>query len=140
MLLFPYALGEVELFEEANYLRSPVHIVPEWYFCSSYAILRSVPSKSLGVLIIGIRIGILFLYPYSMGYVAPVSRVRRSSWVVFLVMQAYLSYLGFSPISQPFVYLSLIRTLFYFLYHLSIMALNVLASKCFRVAPLSPNT
>jgi hypothetical protein len=29
LLLYPYSLGEVELFEEANYLNSPVHIVPE---------------------------------------------------------------------------------------------------------------
>lgn len=29
ILLYPYSLGEVELFEEANFLSSPVHIVPE---------------------------------------------------------------------------------------------------------------
>lgn len=29
ILLWPYRLGEVELFEEANFLNSPVHIVPE---------------------------------------------------------------------------------------------------------------
>jgi len=29
ILLYPYALGEVELFEESNILSSPAHIVPE---------------------------------------------------------------------------------------------------------------
>ena len=29
ILLFPYSLGEVELFEEANFLNSPDHIIPE---------------------------------------------------------------------------------------------------------------
>lgn len=29
ILVFPYSLGEVELFEEANSLNSPIHILPE---------------------------------------------------------------------------------------------------------------
>lgn len=133
ILLFPYALGEVELFEEANYLRSPVHIVPEWYFCSSYAILRRVPSKGLGVIIMVLRIGVLFLYPYSIGYVAPIREVRRSGWVTFILLQVYLRYLGFSPIRQPFVLLSLVRTFAYFVYHFLLIAINMLVSELFIV-------
>lgn len=78
MLTFPYSLGEVELFEEANTLNSPIHILPEWYFLSQYAILRSVPSKGIGVLLIFLRIFILFLYPFTRSYVSPISRIRLS--------------------------------------------------------------
>lgn len=131
ILLFPYSIGEVELFEEANYLSSPVHIVPEWYFCSAYAILRRVPSKGIGVLIIGARVGILFVYPYSIGYITPIRGVRHSGWVVFFVIQVYLRYLGFSPIRQPFVFLSLVRTLFYFVYHFSIIGINLMTREIF---------
>ena len=73
MLLYPYSLGEVELFEEANFLNSPAHIIPEWYFCVSYAILRRVPSKGMGVMIIAARVAILFLYPLSANYITPAS-------------------------------------------------------------------
>jgi len=48
--LVPYSLAEPELFQEANALTSPVHIVPEWYFCAFYGILRRIPNKSVGVL------------------------------------------------------------------------------------------
>jgi len=48
-LLYPFNLGDPEIFREANPLLSPSHIVPEWYFLSRYAILRSIPNKSLGL-------------------------------------------------------------------------------------------
>jgi len=75
ILLFPYSLGEVELFEEANFLNSPVHIVPEWYFCSQYAILRSVPSKAIGVVAIGLRIVVFFIYPRTIRYITPARNI-----------------------------------------------------------------
>jgi quinol-cytochrome oxidoreductase complex cytochrome b subunit len=71
ILLFPYALGEVELYEEANPINSPLHIVPEWYFCAQYAILRRVPDKGIGVILILLSIMVFFLYPMSVGYVTP---------------------------------------------------------------------
>jgi quinol-cytochrome oxidoreductase complex cytochrome b subunit len=80
IIAFPYSLGEVELFEEANTLNSPLHILPEWYFLSQYAILRSVPSKGIGVLLIFLRIGILLLYPFTRSYVSPISGISSSIW------------------------------------------------------------
>lgn len=83
ILILPYSLGEVELFEETNTLSSPVHIVPEWYFCIQYAILRSVPSKSIGVVIILLSILVFFIYPSSIGYISPASNIRRTTWIFF---------------------------------------------------------
>lgn len=71
VLLFPYTLGEVELFEEANPLVSPAHVVPEFYFLAAYAVLRRVPSKGVGVLLMGASIAIYFVYPHSISYVTP---------------------------------------------------------------------
>jgi len=42
---------------------TPEHIVPEWYFLPSYAILRSIPNKLLGVLALFASILILLLLP-----------------------------------------------------------------------------
>ncbi|MEY3973775.1 MAG: hypothetical protein RIS59_136, partial [Pseudomonadota bacterium] len=39
---------EAPNFEPANSLQTPAHIAPVWYFTPFYAILRAVPSKSMG--------------------------------------------------------------------------------------------
>lgn len=46
---FPNALGDVENYIEGNPLVTPAAIVPEFYLLPFYAILRSIPSKLLGV-------------------------------------------------------------------------------------------
>jgi len=125
MLLYPYSLGEVELFEEANFLNSPAHIIPEWYFCLRYAILRRVPSKRVGVFIIAIRVVVLFLYPLSANYITPASNERVGVWVVLFTLQVYLTYLGFRPIRQPFMLVALISTAVYFLFHVYNIVINV---------------
>jgi ubiquinol-cytochrome c reductase cytochrome b subunit len=43
----------------ANALITPKHITPEWYFEPFYAILRSIPSKLGGVVVMGLSLGIL---------------------------------------------------------------------------------
>jgi ubiquinol-cytochrome c reductase cytochrome b subunit len=44
-------------------LVTPSHIVPEWYFTPFYAILRSCPSKTGGVISMALSIVVLFLIP-----------------------------------------------------------------------------
>src|SRR3974390_3455581 len=46
----PNFLGDPNNFTPANPLQTPADIVPEWYFLPYYAILRSVPNKLGGVL------------------------------------------------------------------------------------------
>lgn len=48
---FPWVLGHVENATVANALVTPRHIVPEWYFLPFYAMLRSVPHKAVGVVL-----------------------------------------------------------------------------------------
>lgn len=50
--LFPFSLGDCENLKEANLIRSPVHIQPEWYFLFLYAVLRAIPNKLGGVVAI----------------------------------------------------------------------------------------
>ncbi len=51
-------------FEVANGLKTPAHIAPVWYFTPFYAILRAVPDKLLGVIMMGLSIVVLFLLPW----------------------------------------------------------------------------
>ena len=48
-------------FEPANLKATPEHIAPVWYFTPFYAILRAVPSKLGGVVLMGGAIFVLFL-------------------------------------------------------------------------------
>jgi len=61
VLNIPNLLGDVENFNPANPLITPVHIQPEWYFLFAYVILRSIPSKLGGVLALVISILILII-------------------------------------------------------------------------------
>merc|ERR1712179_508749 len=47
---------------EACALLTPLHIVPEWYFLCQYAMLKAVPNKNAGFIILLTSILILFLF------------------------------------------------------------------------------
>ena len=47
----PNFLGHADNYIQANRLVTPPHIVPEWYYLPLYAILRSVPDKLFGVIL-----------------------------------------------------------------------------------------
>jgi len=57
---YPDIFIDPENMNEANPLKAPVHIQPEWYFLFAYAILRSITSKLGGVLALIFSILILF--------------------------------------------------------------------------------
>jgi len=60
----PNFFGEADNYIPANPLVTPEHIVPEWYFLPYYAILRSVPDKLSGVLLMFSSILVLFIVPW----------------------------------------------------------------------------
>jgi ubiquinol-cytochrome c reductase cytochrome b subunit len=60
----PDYLGDTENYVQGNPLVTPPSIEPEWYFLPFYAILRSVPNKLLGVLLMGGAVFMLFLMPW----------------------------------------------------------------------------
>lgn len=63
VILVPNLLGHSDNSIEANMMFTPVHIVPEWYFLPFYGILRSVPQKLGGVLLMILSIVCLFTLP-----------------------------------------------------------------------------
>ena len=60
----PNYLGHPDNYIQADPLVTPSHIVPEWYFLPFYAILRSIPSKIVGVTIMFLSILVLILFPF----------------------------------------------------------------------------
>ncbi|MEE4293707.1 MAG: cytochrome bc complex cytochrome b subunit [Xanthomonadales bacterium] len=55
---------EHDNFIPADPLVTPAHIKPVWYFTPYYAILKAVPDKLMGVILMGISVGVLFLLPW----------------------------------------------------------------------------
>ncbi len=84
----PEALGKVDNQVAADPLKTPAHIVPEWYLLPFYAILRAIPDKLTGVLALGGAIAMLFILPWldtskvrSMRY-RPTYRMFFFAWIV----------------------------------------------------------
>ena len=55
---------EHDNFVPADPLVTPTHIKPVWYFTPYYAILKAVPDKLMGVLLMFAAVGILFFLPW----------------------------------------------------------------------------
>jgi len=62
---YPDYFGHCDNYVPANNLVTPSHLVPEWYFLSYYATLRSTPSKLGGLLSMFISILLYFVGPFS---------------------------------------------------------------------------
>jgi quinol-cytochrome oxidoreductase complex cytochrome b subunit len=55
----PNYLAHPDNYIKANCLMTPRHVVPEWYFLPYYAMLRCIPHKSAGILIM---LGSIFMF------------------------------------------------------------------------------
>jgi len=60
----PDLLGDPENFNISSIVTTPTHIKPEWYFLFAYAILRCIPSKLGGVVLMVMSIFMLFVVPF----------------------------------------------------------------------------
>lgn len=127
LFYLPNYLGHADNYIEANALVTPAHIVPEWYFLPFYAILRAVPDKLGGVVLMFGAIAVLFILPW-----LDTSKIRsgafRSVWFktafwVFAVNAVILGWLGSQPAEGIFVILARITTAYYFAYFLIILPL-----------------
>ncbi len=127
----PNMLGHPDNYIPANPMSTPAHIVPEWYFWPFYAILRAftvdfffVPAKLLGVLAMFAAILVWFFLPWldkspvRSGHYRPL--YRKFFWVLVVVM-AVLFYCGGAPAEEPYVMLSQVATMYYFLHFLVIV-------------------
>jgi ubiquinol-cytochrome c reductase cytochrome b subunit len=120
----PNYLGHPDNYIPANPLVTPAHIVPEWYFLPFYAILRAVPDKLGGVVLMGGAIIVLFFLPWldtskvrSMRF-RPITRIIFLLWTVNFFV---LMWVGGKPAEQPYVLISQVCTMFYFVYFLVVL-------------------
>jgi ubiquinol-cytochrome c reductase cytochrome b subunit len=122
----PTYMGHAINFEPANPLVTPAHIVPEWYFLPYYAILRAVPDKLLGVVLMFGSILILLALPWldtSKVKSATFRPIYRQFFWVFVVVTIVLGVVGANPPEGGWLILGRIATVYYFLHFLVILPL-----------------
>lgn len=119
-LYFPNRLGDPDNFIPANPLATPIHIKPEWYFLWAYAILRSVPNKLGGVLVIFSAILYFLVLPYRIGKSISFSFIRQILFWGFVVNLFLLTWIGGSPVESPYEGIGQICTVNYFILLISI--------------------
>ena len=125
MFFFPEAGGyfiELANFEEANPLNTPEHIAPVWYYSPYYAMLRAVPDKFGGLIVMSSAIAILFVMPWldrskaaSIRYKGVLSKIAM---ILFVLSWILLTWLGTVPVTELRKTLSIIGTIIYFAFFL----------------------
>jgi len=113
----PDYLGSPDNYVQGNPLVTPSSIEPEWYFLPFYAILRSVPNKLLGVILMFGAVVMIFLMPWL--DTSPVRSAKFRPWYQwcfwFFVADAML--LGLVGSQHPegiWVLLGRVGTFYYF--------------------------
>ncbi len=138
VFFLPDYLGHADNYIPADPLKTPAHIVPEWYFLPFYAILRAIDfnivvpfteivlidSKLGGVLAMFGAIVVLFFVPW-----LDTSDVRSTNYRpmykiffwLFVINSIFLGYLGSRPAEGIWIPLMKASTFWYFFHFLVIM-------------------
>ena len=120
----PNYLGHPDNYIPANPMVTPAHIVPEWYFLPFYAILRAVPSKLGGVLLMFGAIVILFFLPWLDKSPVRSANYRpyfKVAFWVFVIDVLILGYVGGKPAEDPYLTISRVASLYYFFHFLVLL-------------------
>jgi len=109
---------EHDNFVAANPMVTPVHIKPVWYFTPYYAMLRAIPDKLLGVIVMGAATLIFFAVPWldrskvrSIRYRGPITKIMITLFVISFIV---LGWLGMQSGSDTQKLVAQILTFFYF--------------------------
>ncbi|MEK9687038.1 MAG: cytochrome bc complex cytochrome b subunit [Gammaproteobacteria bacterium] len=104
-------------FEPADSLQTPEHIAPVWYFTPFYAMLRAVPSKLGGVLLMGLAILLPIFLPWLDKCKVKSIRYRgvtfKIALALFTLSFIVLGYLGLQPATGVFTLLARVFSAIY---------------------------
>lgn len=121
---YPNTLGHPDNYIEANPMKTPLHIVPEWYFLPFYAILRSIPNKIGGVIAMFGSLIILLTIPFTNS-----SEIRSTAfrpvfkvcyWLLVITF-LLLGWVGQCPVEYPYTEIGIISMIYYFLFFIIVI-------------------
>ncbi len=105
-------------FEPADTMATPEHIAPVWYFTPYYAILRAVPDKLWGAILMGLAVLLPLFLPWLDR--SRVKSIRYRGWIyrsalgLFVVSFFALGWLGLQPAEDLYVLMARIFSVIYF--------------------------
>ena len=108
--------------EPANTMATPEHIAPVWYFTPFYAILRAVPSKLWGAILMGAAVMLPMFLPWLDR--SRVKSIRYRGWIyklaltLFVISFVALGKLGVMPAEATYVMLARGFAFIYFAFFL----------------------
>jgi len=133
-LLSPFAVGDPENFILANPMNSPIHIQPEWYFLYIYGILRSIPNKLGGVIVI---VAALFMFYFLClnNKVVNINNIfsYKLIFIMFLNCFLLLTWIGSQAVEDPFIFIGQLLTVLYFLYFFWVFIFSDFIFKLFNL-------
>jgi quinol-cytochrome oxidoreductase complex cytochrome b subunit len=119
VLFAPNFLGHNANYIIADPYHTPKHIVPEWYFLPFYAILRSIPDKTGGIVGMGSAIIMLLVFPL-VDFAetrSPVFRPLYKFFVMFFLSNfILLGHLGRTKTDWPYLEAGQCSTFYYFFF------------------------
>lgn len=115
---YPMSFYDSSNFIEANFLVTPSHIKPEWYFLAAYAVLRSIPRKLGGVLFLLFFVLIYFFLPFIHSEECYVFKSYIWSFFFYFWIITFfsLTVIGGLPVELPYTGLGLFCTFYYFFF------------------------
>ena len=126
VFFIPDYLGHPDNYIPADPLKTPAHIVPEWYFLPFYAILRAIPDKLGGVIAMFSAIFVLFLLPWldsSKVRSATFRPIYKKFFWIFVLNAVILGWVGSKPAEGHYILIGRIATIYYFAHFLILLPL-----------------
>jgi quinol-cytochrome oxidoreductase complex cytochrome b subunit len=121
---YPNTLGHADNYVEANPMKTPLHIVPEWYFLPFYAILRSIPNKIGGVVGMFGSLIILLTIPFTNSSEIRSTAFRpmyKIAYWLLVVSFLLLGWIGQMPVEYPYTEIGVISMIYYFFFFIIVI-------------------
>ena len=118
---YPDILGHSDNYILSSSFSTPSHITPEWYFLPLYAVLRAIPNKLLGIIVLALFLLLLLFLPF---FINRFTLVRsnffkpfyKSLMILFVIDLLFLGWVGGQPVEEPFLFIGKLATIFYFIF------------------------
>ncbi len=124
----PEFLNHPDNYIKANPMKTPLHVVPEWYFLVFYAILRGIPHKTIGILAMFGSIVILLTIPFTNSSLIRNTNYRPFFKLFFWLFVAdcvILLWVGSMDIKyKRYLIISQVATVYYYLFFIILLPIS----------------
>lgn len=120
----PNRLGHPDNYIEADPLVTPALITPEWYLLAFYALLRAIPNKTMGVVVMITSILILISISYTHTSLINSTIFRpiyKGFIALFIGNFILLIWIGQSIVEEPYIRIGQMLTIYYFTFFIIII-------------------